>query len=284
MKYMTKKWYETMQKTDLYLLLRVSKKAEVFSEDYYRKLYKREEKKWLELQREISEVGFEDIYPEEFSGEYIDGAILEGDALEEARKAYYERREEAKKYFSDRSAFDPEQEKKNFRRSVKNNIAVLKKKLPEEILQKTADIRVLALNKASLEVKREITKYCRQNEKLVRSAMDAYQRNFMKQFGKDSPDFVKKLALHDCEVISCRREGKDIVLSLDNSGGFTDICKIRLKNCAIIKVDSQLSGAWCLYEEIYKTGDRYELHFLMQKKELIDFIVSVDDVLYRYDK
>ena len=61
MKYMTKDWYETMQKTDLHLLLKVSKKAAVFSEDYFKELYKREEKKWLQLQSEVSEVQFEDI-------------------------------------------------------------------------------------------------------------------------------------------------------------------------------------------------------------------------------
>lgn len=44
MKYMSKEWYETMQKTDFHLLLRVSKKAGMFSEDYFKKLYKSEEK------------------------------------------------------------------------------------------------------------------------------------------------------------------------------------------------------------------------------------------------
>ena len=32
MKYLTKKWYKTMQKTYMYLPLKVSKKAENFSE------------------------------------------------------------------------------------------------------------------------------------------------------------------------------------------------------------------------------------------------------------
>jgi hypothetical protein len=49
MKYMTKEWYETMQNTGFHLLLRVSKNAEVLSEDYFKKLYKREEKAWLRL-------------------------------------------------------------------------------------------------------------------------------------------------------------------------------------------------------------------------------------------
>ena len=50
MKYLTKEWYDTMQKTGLHLLLKVSKKAEVFSEEFFRELYEREENKWLNLE------------------------------------------------------------------------------------------------------------------------------------------------------------------------------------------------------------------------------------------
>lgn len=55
-----------MQKTSFYLSLRVSKEAGVFSEDYFKKFYKSEEKAWLRLQEDASKVQFEDIYPEEF--------------------------------------------------------------------------------------------------------------------------------------------------------------------------------------------------------------------------
>ena len=278
MKYMTKEWYETMHNTSLHLLLNTSKKAEVFSEEYFRELYRREEKKWLELQKEVSEVRFEDVYPEEFYAECLDGTPLEGAEYEEARKAYFEEREQARASFDDKPKFDPEQERKIFKRSLHDNIAVLKKRLPEEILGKVADIRVLALDVASSEVKKEITRFCKRNEKSVRSARDAYQKQFRKQFGSNAPSFAEELCLHDCEVLSCRKKGRDIVLTVDNSGGFTNVNKILMKNCTIIKRDAPLCGAWCLYEEIYKTGEKYEIHFLMQKNKLIDFIVSVDDL------
>lgn len=63
---MTQEWYETMQKTSFYLSLRVLKEAGVFSEDYFKKFYKSEEKAWLRFQEDASKVQFEDIYPEEF--------------------------------------------------------------------------------------------------------------------------------------------------------------------------------------------------------------------------
>ena len=283
MKYLTKEWYDTMQKTGLHLLLKVSKKAEVFSEEFFRELYEREENKWLNLQKEVSELRFEDVYPEEFYAEYADGTPLEVSEFDKAKQAYLEERKRAKLNFDNIASFDPEKEREAFKLSFRDNIKVLKVKLPEEILQKVADIRVLALDYASAEVKKEVTQFCKKNERIVRSTMDAYQKQYNKQFKSFAPSFASELALHDCRVLSCRKRGNDIVLTIDNSGGFTDIKKIIMKNCSVIKQDALLYDAWFLYEEIYKTGKWYEIHFLLDKNKLIDFIVTVDDLEYLYE-
>lgn len=283
MKYLTKEWYETMQKTDLHLLLKVSKTAEAFSEEYFRELYKREEKNWLKLQKDVSEVKFEDIYPEDYHAAYPDGIPLEESLLEEARKSYFEQREQARLKFNNRPEFNIEEKKKRFKQSFRYNLKRLKNSLPESILLKVADIRVLALNYASREVKQEITQFCKQNEKSTRAAMAAYQKQYRKQFKTGVPAFVEELNLHDCMVLSCRRAGNDVVMVLDNSGGFTNISTIRIKNCVVIKQDAPLHGAWCLYEEIYKTGESFEIHFLLDKNKLIDYIIVADDLEYQYD-
>ena len=44
MRYMTKEWYETAQKTSYHLGLKVSKKAETYSECYFKELYKQKSK------------------------------------------------------------------------------------------------------------------------------------------------------------------------------------------------------------------------------------------------
>lgn len=283
MKYLTKEWYETMQKTDLHLLLKVSKTAEAFSEEYFRELYKREEKNWLKLQKDVSEVKFEDIYPEDYHAAYPDGTPLEESLLEEARKSYFEQREQARLKFNNRPEFNIEEKKKRFKQSFRYNLKRLKNSLPESILLKVADIRVLALNYASREVKQEITQFCKQNEKSTRAAMAAYQKQYRKQFKTGAPAFVEELNLHDCMVLSCRRAGNDVVMVLDNSGGFTNISTIRIKNCVVIKQDAPLHGAWCLYEEIYKAGESFEIHFLLDKNKLIDYIIVADDLEYQYD-
>lgn len=281
MKYMTKDWYETAQKTSFHLSLRISKNAEVFSEVYFKELYKSEEKAWLRLQEDDSKVQFEDIYPDEFQAEYADGRPLEPSEFEEAKKEYFKMREQARLNFLNTPYFDPEQEKNNFKRSFRYNVKHLRENLPDKILRKIADIRVLALNRASADIKKEITAYCKANERAVESATKAYWNEYKKNFKSAEPAFAENFNFHDCIVVSCRKKGKDIVLTLDNSGGFTDINQIIFKNCSIIKQDTQLHGAWWLYNEIYKTNDGYEIHVLLLKNELIDFIIIVTDVEYK---
>ncbi|MBE6886359.1 MAG: DUF4085 family protein [Ruminococcaceae bacterium] len=283
MKYMTKEWYETAQKTSFHLLLKVSKKAESFSEDYFKQLYKRKEKEWLDVRKAVSEVPFEDIFPEEFHAEYFDGTPIEKSIFEEMEKDYFERREQARINFQNIPAFDAALEKKNFHQSFLDHIKRLRENLPESILQKVADIRVLALDFASREIKQEITQFCKQNGKMCESAMTGYQKQYEKQFKSGIPDFAEELQLHDCILLSCRKKGKDIVLTLDNSGSFTNISEIRMKNSIVLTQDSPLHGAWCLYTEIYPVDNRYEIHFLLLRNKLIDFIVSTDGLEYRYD-
>jgi hypothetical protein len=234
---MTKEWYERTQNINRHLWTRASKKAEVFSEDYFRELYRREEKNWLKRQKEIAKFQKVDL--------------------------------------------DPELERECFAQIFQNDVQALKDTLPKELLDKIADVRVLALYYATEEVKEKLVGWCEQNEKIMRETPEAYWREFEKQFGENAPAFIKELNLHDCEVQSCERIGQDVVLHIDNEGGFTDIREIRMKNCEVLMQDAPLSGARCLYEEIYRTGERFEIHFLMQQETLIDYIVRVDDLEYQ---
>lgn len=184
--------------------MKISKKAEVFSEDYFKNLYNREEKAWLQLQEDVSNVKFEDIYPDEFQSEYADGRPLEPCEFEEAKKEYFEMKEQVRLNFANKPAFDSDQEKKNFKQALRYNVEYLKRNLPDEILQKVADIRVLALNRASAEVKNRITLYCKANEKAVESAIKAYRKDYMKNFKNREPDFAENFNFHDCRIVSSR--------------------------------------------------------------------------------
>ena len=56
MRYCTKEIYETMQKTHFHRLLRINNKAEIFEEDFYRKLYAKKLDERLALDKGCSEV------------------------------------------------------------------------------------------------------------------------------------------------------------------------------------------------------------------------------------
>lgn len=163
-----------------------------------------------------------------------------------------------------------------------HRIKRLKKDLPDNILQKIADIRVLALDRACADIKKDITAYCEANKKAVESAMNEYRKENNKSFNGVRPAFADNLDFHDCKVVSCRKNGKSTILSLDNSGGFTTISKIIFKDCSILKQDAPLHGAWWLYEEIYKAEYGYEIHVLLKRAKLIDFIITATDVELGY--
>jgi len=280
MKYMTKEWYKTMQNTGLHLLLKVSKRAESFSEEYFEELYKKEEARLLKQWKDVSQVKIEDIFPEEFPMEGFTETITDPKELERIKEEYYKQRDEHLSNFErNRYVFNAQQEKKNFEQMLQNNLKRLKESLPSDILNKVADIRVLALNRTSAEVKKDITKFCKESTKAMNTAVDVYWEGAKKVFGPDEPDIVKNLnMLHDSWVISCREDKNDIVLDINSSGAFTNAGKIVFKDCTVIKLDEPINGSSWLYSEIYKKKNGYEIHVLLQKEELIDFIVRVSDV------
>ncbi len=280
--YMTKEWYNTMQKTSFHLMLKTTKKAESFSEDYFKKLYMKEEGIWLQLQEDVSNVNIEDIFSEEFYMESLDGNPIDTDEFEEAKEMYFKMREQIiSEHKNNPPVFDIEQQKKIFKKSFQCNLKLLKENLPTDILDEVADIRVLALNRASADIRRKITIFCKKNDKSCRNAMDTYWKNYKRTFRRYEPAFAEQFNFHDCRIISSRQEGNDFIIKLDNSGGFTSIKKIIFKDCIILKQDSILKNVWWLYDEIYKTDNGYEIHALLQGKEVIDFIVDVKDVIFK---
>lgn len=180
MKYLTKEWYNNMQKTGLHLMLKISKDAEEFSEEFYKKIYNIEKKKYLNDQLRIKEILKDKIYS-----------------------------------FA------------SFNRNQQNSIKMLKNKLPESILEKVKDIRVLALNYASVEVYNLIKEYCEDNDRFVNEKIREYNKLESEQFVPEELVFVDE-SFHDCEIVKVINE-KDLTIQLDNEHGFTDKSIINLK-------------------------------------------------------
>lgn len=219
MRYFTKEWYEMMQ--HMYLPVRVSTKAEVFSEEYFQGLYKRKLRKWLKNMRSAWE---EDV--------------AEG-------------RED--------EAWNEENERAEFQRGFQNDISALKDILPEEILSMVADIRVLALRMGSRQVKTEIEKFCRENEKRVQKPFGEYNRHLAALQKKHDLPFIRHFEFHDWTISI--REGDPLEILMDEPYEENTVC-IAFEDYHILRLDEQVSGGEWLYEEIHEAEQGFELHVL----------------------
>lgn len=279
MKYITKEWYETNQVISFFSSLKVSKEARLFSEEYFRKLYKKKEKEWLSELEEVPKVQSIELYTFAGNSQYedndncpLDYSKFQKNSNESDKVIYYKK--------DVGSNFNLNQEKKDFKRRFLNTVDMLKRNLPKEIIHKVADIRVLALNVATPDVKRDIIAYSKANEKSVDLVSDNYWKEFNNSFKNGEPVFIRDFSYHDCIIVSCRKKGKSIVIAFNNQDGFQTAKQIVFKNCSIIKQDKPLHGAKWLFAEIYKIETGYEIHVLLEKKELIDYIIEVTDVEY----
>ncbi|WP_313799016.1 DUF4085 family protein [Cytobacillus sp.] len=175
---------------------------------------------------------------------------------------------------------------KQFHETFLYKQACLKKELPEAIVNEIADMRVLALNKATRSVIDAVTKFCEDNERSVAATSEDYRKYFKEASLSFDNEMVENFGFHDCTIIKSVQNGKSLTLHIDYTGGFTNIDEVTFENCTIIKQDDCLEGSWWLYEEIYQVNDKYEFHILLQnsKMGLTDFIISADQVSFKSNK
>jgi hypothetical protein len=247
MKYLTKEWYELCQKVSFHLPLEEEKQAETFSEAYFQQLYSAELNKWLHLQEEVA-------------------SIMQANGTNEP--------------------FNKDKETKQFHESNIYNQELLKKSLPETILNQIADLRVFSLNKATRDVINAVARFCEDNQRSVNTTIDSYRKFHTEAALSMDRETVKNFRFHDCGIIKSILNDKSVTLLLDNTGGFTDIDEVIFENVTIIKQEDEVENSWWLYEEIYLVNDRYEFHMLLQKQDigLIDFIISAEQVFFRRNR
>ena len=233
-----------MQKTSFHLLLKVNKKAETFGEDFYRGLYAQKLAERIALDKGISEVKVDDIFH--------DFDFEDNEAYEQARREFVP------------TPFDEAATRRAFAVQHRRTIKRLRETLPKDILDKTADVRVLALDTASAEVKRLITAFCKDNERKVQCAFKELNKAEKREFGSEEnmPEFCRE-SLHDCTVTSCCMKGRDLVLDIDYSGGFTNAVKVIFKNAEVVEREGRLADTEWLYVEVYKCGRGLEIHALL---------------------
>lgn len=226
MRYFTKEWFN--REDLLYWPVRVSAKAEVFSEEYFQALYKRKLGQWLVSMREAWE-------------EDVAEGREEGPWNEVEERAYFERH-------------------------FQNDIHTLQTSLPEEVLSMAADIRVLALRMGTRQVKTAIARCCRENEKRVEAPFKEYRRHLKKLQRKHSLPFLQHLKCHDgrIEEITEKNGCLEILVRHPYQEGEVHL---RFENGRILCMDEPVHGAEWLYEEFHEAEQGFELHVLCVDEE-----------------
>lgn len=263
MRYLTKQWYNKMQYAGLYIGLKVNKKAEEFSNEFYQQEYIKAKNKYIKYVADfIDYTKFKKIFLE-----YIDNQdnIKEEDIELEFKKVNEE-------MFLGKSIDE------HFDNNQKEIIERYKEVIPKNILNKVKDIRVLGLGYVSSEVYKLLKEYCDSNNKFVEDKLKEIEIVEKEQFKNESIDFLKT-SFHDCFILDVIKEQNDLIIKLDNEYGFTDKQVITFKNYNIILDEGIKETNW-LYNELYKNNDRYEVHVLtFVNDDLKELILECEDIV-----
>lgn len=265
MRYLTKEWYNKMQYTSIYLGLKVNNRAEELSEDFYQKAYAKTKKRHIKELTDFTDYNkFKKIYLESIDDHE---GLKEEDIEQEFRNANEE-------MFLGMSL------EEHFDYCQNNLIEQYKSAIPENILNKVKDIRVLALGYVSSEVYKLLKEYCDTNEKFVEEKLRESAKVEEEQFKNNPIKFIEE-SFHDCFVIEVIKEKTDLVINLDNEYGFTDKTKITFKNYNII-LDENIKETHWLYNEVYKTKVGYEVHILTSvNDDLKELILECEEIILK---
>lgn len=66
---------------------------------------------------------------------------------------------------------------------------------------------------------------------------------------------------------------------MDTEGEFASLNHITLIAPEIMKLDEQIIGSTWLYNELYRTGDGYEVHVLFAGKGMPELMVRCKDIV-----
>ena len=240
--------------------VRASRKAEVFSEAYFRSLYSRKLRSRLKRMWKFSMEAFELEWPAEFTR--LPEEFASAAEYEAARTEYMEKRREALDDWQP-EPWDEDAERADFEQAYQLEMQHLSKTLPPEILNKVADIRVLALGMAAPDVKRDILALCAANERREEEWLRELQAHHGRLCEKYPGSFIERLYMHDAVFAGMRWQGGNLVLDMDGSGCLRETgSRAVFLDCEILKMQQDLIGSEWLYQEVHEAGGRFVVHVL----------------------
>ena len=164
-----------------------------------------------------------------------------------------------------RKPFQVEQEKEQFRQTHQRRVEELRRFLPQEILDQVADVRVLALDVSTQEVKEAAARWCQENrrqaEQVFQACMD-WRKQVRPQVGAQLQD---RFSFHDSKVTKVERTPDRLTLFLED-GGYSPVSRVDFLSPQILEEDERLEGAVWLYEEIHPAQGGNEYHAMLWRE------------------
>ena len=170
-------------------------------------------------------------------------------------------------------------ERQAFEECCRRELDLFRTRTPAAILQKVADLRVLALGTCTEEVFADFKKYRDFCRKWTEQTLDEAW-NMQKSQGLDEI-WIGKYSLHDSVVLSLNREGEDLVafFERDEEATWPEIRAVRFRDAEILKQEQNVENAWWLYDGIWRTEEgNYEVHALLwRENEVFELTVRCRD-------
>ncbi len=178
--------------------------------------------------------------------------------------------------------FDLEAAEAAFEASHKENLNYVKANVPAEILDKVADVRVLALGFASYDIHDALVRFCGKVNRRCEQVTEAYDTEVEKlaeKLGWERINLLNRLSNSAIELCEESGDGKFVFAT---SAEYTGVpCRVDLLNARVIKCDEGLVGSAVAHFEILPSeSGALTFSALCQRPDgsLIEFSADMDDL------
>lgn len=275
MKYYTKEWCALCDKCGYQYDLTPSPSAKRKSESFFQSLYARKLEESLEAAEALSKITAEALFgaePETLTTMDDDGNVQDlADTMdpEEYRRMMdkHRRRREALLRDYRPQPFDRAAKTAQFRAEWEATMAELSAVLPQKILDQVADLRVLALGVSTKEVKRDIARFCKENEARVEKANLDYADLLERKQNRYPDAMMEHYGFQDCVVTGLEWQGTDLLLRLDNEKSYCEVNTVIWRQAEILEEEPGLVGSEWLREEIYPEEGGFAFHNLLETED-----------------
>ena len=199
---------------------------------------------------------------EKFSEKYFN-------SLYKAQKKWFVKNEKRIAKFN-KIPFDLAETEAAYEANFNENLEFVKANLPQNILDRVADLRVLAMGSASYDVTEAVTRFCGQVNRRCENVKEQYDAEVEKLAENIGWYKINLLNMLSNAPIKCAEGGEDGCFVIETSPEYTEVaCRVVLSSPEIKTLDDGLVGAQILHFEILPDDEdgKIVLNLLCQTPE-----------------